>query len=59
MNRVAPLIFIIAFTTITGLMIVALLTMDMSEPIHFFGAAGAGAVIALVASILISRRINA
>jgi len=58
MTRVVSMIFIIAFTAITGMIIVALLTMGLSEPMHFFGAAGAGAVIAFFASILISKQIQ-
>jgi len=58
MNRLVPMIFIMAFTSVTGMLIVALLTMNMSEPVHFYGAAGLGAVIALIASVVISRKIN-
>lgn len=59
MNRLFAMIFIMAFTSITGMIIVALLTMNMSEPVHFFGAAGAGAIIAAIASMVISKKIRA
>lgn len=59
MNRLALMIFIMAFTTITGAIVVALLTLNMSEPIHFYAAVGAGAVIAAIASVVISKQIRA
>jgi hypothetical protein len=52
------MIFIIAFTSITGAFVVALLTMGMSEPVHFYAAAGLGAVVALVASWFISKQMK-
>ena len=52
------MIFIMAFATITGDIIVALLTLNMSEPIHFYAAAGAGAIIAAIASVIISKQIR-
>lgn len=59
MNRVFAMIFIMAFTTVTGVIIIALLTMNMSEPYHFYGAVGAGVVVAAIASIFISKKIRA
>jgi hypothetical protein len=59
MNRLFAMIFIMAFTSITGMIIVALLTMNMSEPAHFYGAVVAGAVIAAIASMIISKKIRA
>ncbi|MGB7288312.1 MAG: hypothetical protein WBC71_15400 [Salaquimonas sp.] len=58
MSRLVPMIFIIAFASVTGIIVVALLTMNLSEPVHFYGAAAAGAVIALIASMLISKKID-
>lgn len=58
MSKLSTMIFIMAFATITGAIVVALLTLGMSEPIHFFGAAGAGAVIAAIVSIVISKQIR-
>lgn len=59
MNRLAFMIFIMAFATITGAIIVALLTLNMSEPFHFYAAVGAGAVLAAIASVVISKQIRA
>jgi len=59
MTRLVAVIFIVAFAVVTGSIVVALLTMNLSEPVHFFAAAGAGAVIAAIASVMISKNINA
>ena len=58
MARLVSMIFIIAFTSITGAFVVAMLTLGMSEPVHFYMAAGLGAMVALVASWLISKQIR-
>ncbi len=58
MSKLSTMIFIMAFGTITGIIVVALLTMGMSEPYHFFGAAGAGLVIAAIVSVLIAKQIE-
>ena len=58
MSRLAPIIFIVAFTTITGMFVVALLVMNMSEPVHFYGAIIAGAVVSVIASLVISKQIR-
>ncbi|WP_156892416.1 hypothetical protein [Salaquimonas pukyongi] len=59
MNRLTVMIFIMAFTTVTGAIVIALLTMNMSEPVHFFAAVGGGAIIAAIASVIISKQISA
>ncbi len=59
MSRLVTAIFIIAFTTITGALVVAMLTMGKSEPMHFYMAVGLGAVIALIASFVISKQMKA
>ena len=59
MARLVSMIFIVAFTTITGALVVAMLTMGKSEPMHFYSAVALGAVIALVASFVISKQIKA
>lgn len=58
MSRLTPMIFIIAFTSVTGIFIVALLTMKLSEPMHFYGAVAAGAVVATFVSIIIAKQIS-
>lgn len=57
--RLGLAIFIMAFATLTGMIVVALLTMNMSEPVHFYAAAAIGAVLAIIASVLVTKRINA
>ena len=59
MARLVSMIFIIAFTTVTGALVVAMLTMGKSEPVHFYIAVALGAVIALAASVVISKQIKA
>ena len=59
MDRLAFAIFFMAFVTITGAIIVAFLTLNMSEPVHFYGAAGVGAVLSVILSIILSRKLKA
>lgn len=59
MSRLFLAIFIMAFATITGAIVVALLTLNMSEPVHFYGALGGGAIIAIIVSMIVTKQIKA
>ena len=59
MGRILPLIFIVAFATITGIIITGMLTVGMTQGIHMIYAAAAGFVISAIASWVVTKRIAA
>lgn len=59
MMKVFGAIYILTAPTLMGIFIVALLTMNMSEPVQIITAAVAGAVLAIPVAMFVGKRVLA